>query len=125
MLKFCYVPAARYLRCLFQWHFWLFLLRPLTVITKQPRQVVRAINPSIFLRCLWAKHRFYCYDHYTSLSCDFSTGKQGKNLRNGNKKLLRQRMVLITKAESFIAQAALNARSAKPYFFAPKLTVPY
>jgi hypothetical protein len=59
------------------------------------------------------------------LSCDLSTGKQGKNLRNGNKKLLRQRMVLITKAESFIAQAALNARSAKPYFFAPKLTVPY
>jgi hypothetical protein len=59
------------------------------------------------------------------MSCNFSTEKQGNNLRNGNKELLRQRMVLITTAKSFIAQAALDARSAKPYFFAPKLTVPY
>ncbi len=30
-----------------------FLLQPLTVLTRQARQVVRAINQSIFLRCLW------------------------------------------------------------------------
>ncbi len=30
-----------------------FLLRSLTVLIRQTRQVVRAINQSIFLRCLW------------------------------------------------------------------------
>jgi hypothetical protein len=48
---FCYVPAtsAAYSRLLF----FLFLLRPLTVLMKQTRQAVRAVKPSIFLRCLW------------------------------------------------------------------------
>jgi len=32
------------------------LLRPLTVLMKQTRQVVRAIKQSIFLRCPWAKY---------------------------------------------------------------------
>ncbi len=32
-----------------------FLLRPLTVLMKQTRQVVRAAKQSILLRCLWWK----------------------------------------------------------------------
>jgi len=31
------------------------LLRPLTVLMKQTRQAVRAVKPSIVLRCLWDK----------------------------------------------------------------------
>jgi hypothetical protein len=48
VLKVCYVPAtsAGLPRLLF-------LLRPLTVLMKQTRQVVRAIGQSILLRCLW------------------------------------------------------------------------
>jgi hypothetical protein len=34
----------------------LFLLRPLTVVMKQTRKVVHAIELSILLRCLWVKH---------------------------------------------------------------------
>ncbi len=51
LLKFCYVPAtsAACNRLLF----FLFLLRLLTVLMKQTRQVVRTIKQSIFLRCLW------------------------------------------------------------------------
>ncbi len=32
------------------------LPKPLTVLTRQTRQVVRVINQSIFLRCLWIHH---------------------------------------------------------------------
>ena len=49
LLKVCYVPAnsAGLNRLLF------FLLRPFTVLMKQTRQAVLAINQSILLRCLW------------------------------------------------------------------------
>ncbi len=39
----------------------LFLLQPLKVLMRQTRQAVRAINQSIFLRCLWV-----CYVPATS-----------------------------------------------------------
>jgi len=47
LLKFCYVPAtsAAHNRLLF----FLFLLRPFTVLMKQTRQAVRAVKQSIFL----------------------------------------------------------------------------
>ncbi len=47
LLKFCYVPAtsSAYNRLLF----FLFLLRPFTVLMKQTRQAVHAIKQSIFL----------------------------------------------------------------------------
>jgi len=49
LLKFCYVPptSATSFKA-----FLAFLLQPLTVLMRQTRQAVRAINPSIFLRCL-------------------------------------------------------------------------
>ncbi len=34
-------------------HFWLFSLQPKTVLMRQTRQTVHAINQPIFLRCLW------------------------------------------------------------------------
>jgi hypothetical protein len=46
LLKVCYVPATS------ASHPRLFLLRPLTVLMKQTRQAVHAINQSILLRCL-------------------------------------------------------------------------
>jgi hypothetical protein len=47
LLKFCYVPAtsAAHNRLLF----FLFLLRPFTVLMKQTRQAVRSVKQSIFL----------------------------------------------------------------------------
>ncbi len=50
MLKFCYVPAAALPLPP------AFLQRPLTLLTKQTRLVVCAINQSIFLRCLWSNY---------------------------------------------------------------------
>jgi hypothetical protein len=52
LLKVCYVPAtsASLPRLLF-------LLRPLTVLMKQTRQVVCDIKQSILLRCLCLYHR--------------------------------------------------------------------
>ena len=52
LLKFCYVPATSAARN--RLLFFLFLLRPFTVLMKQTRQVVRAIKLSIFFRCLCA-----------------------------------------------------------------------
>jgi hypothetical protein len=46
LLKVCYVPATSST-------FKAFLLWPLTVLTRQTRLAVRALNQSIFLRCLW------------------------------------------------------------------------
>ncbi len=48
-LKVCYVPVTS---AGLPWL--LFLMRPLTVLMKQTRQVGRAIKQSIFLRCLWS-----------------------------------------------------------------------
>ncbi len=39
--------------------FFAFLLRPVTVVIRQTRQAVRAINQSIFLRCLWGFLTYY------------------------------------------------------------------
>ena len=36
-----------------QRHFWLFWLQPITVLMRQTRQAVCAINQSIFVWCLW------------------------------------------------------------------------
>ncbi len=47
LLKFCYVPATSTGRNSLL--FFLFLLRPFTVLMKQTRQAVRAIKQSIFL----------------------------------------------------------------------------
>jgi hypothetical protein len=48
LLKVCYVPATSAgLNRL------LFLLRPLTVVMKQTRQVVHAIKQSVLLSCTW------------------------------------------------------------------------
>ncbi len=46
LLKFCYVPAAS---AAFSKAFW---QQPITVLTRQTRQAVLAINQSIFLRFL-------------------------------------------------------------------------
>jgi hypothetical protein len=51
LLKFCYVPATSTASSS---SFKGILRQPLTVITRQMRQAVHAINQSIFLRCLWA-----------------------------------------------------------------------
>ncbi len=73
---FCYVPAsiATYSKT-----FWLFSLRPITVLMRQTRQAVRAINQSIFLRCLWnqlsAVHNNICglyYKHVMTIIYDCS-----------------------------------------------------
>jgi hypothetical protein len=54
LLKVCYVPtpSANFKRQSF-FFFFIFLLRPLTVLMKQTRQAVRAIKQSILLSCLW------------------------------------------------------------------------
>ncbi len=51
LVMVCYVPttSATFLA------FFSFLLQLLTVLMRQTRQVVRAINWCIFLRCLWYK----------------------------------------------------------------------
>ncbi len=43
-----------------------FLQQPLTVLNRQTRQVVRAINQSVFLRCLWIEHRYLRKEDCTS-----------------------------------------------------------
>ncbi len=48
LLKVCYASATSTRLPML-----LFLLRPLTELTKQTRQVVCAVKQSIFLRCLW------------------------------------------------------------------------
>jgi hypothetical protein len=47
LFKVCYVPTTSTA------FFLSFLLRPLTVLMRQTRQMVRTINQSIFHRCLW------------------------------------------------------------------------
>jgi len=47
LLKFCYVPATSTASSKG------ILWQPLTVLTRQTSQAVRAIDQSIFLRCLW------------------------------------------------------------------------
>ncbi len=54
LLMDCYVPATS---TTFLAFFCFFLLRPLTVLMKQTRQVVRAVKQSILHRCLWLIHR--------------------------------------------------------------------
>jgi hypothetical protein len=57
-----------------------FLLQPQTVPTRQTRQAVRAINQSIFLRCLWINQSWVvlcqttnifvqCFKTFLALSC--------------------------------------------------------
>jgi hypothetical protein len=55
LLKFCYVPAtsAAHNRLLF----FLFLLRPFTVLMKQTRQAVCTAKQSIFLNVYGIQHR--------------------------------------------------------------------
>ncbi len=48
LLKVRYVPATSTTFLVF----FIFFLQPLTVLMRQSRQLVRAINQSIFLRCL-------------------------------------------------------------------------
>ncbi len=52
--KVCYVPVTS--AGLNGLLFFSFLLRPLTVLMKQTRQVVGAVKQSILLRCQWAVH---------------------------------------------------------------------
>ncbi len=64
LLKFCYVPATSATSSkAFLASFLFFLLRPLTVLMKQTRQVLCTIKQSILLRCLWCnstRHKLLC-----------------------------------------------------------------
>ncbi len=62
LLKVCYVPTTS--TGLKRLCFFL-LLRPLTVLMKQTRQVVRAIKQSTSLRCLWPQR---LYSHFENLT---------------------------------------------------------
>ena len=55
LLKVSYVPATSVASS--KGFSKAFFLRPLTVLMRPTRQVVRAINQSIFLRCLWPRLR--------------------------------------------------------------------
>ena len=64
LLKFCYVPATS---AAHNWLlFFLFLLRPFTVLMKQTRQVVCAVKQSIFLRCLWFRSSYSWHKKLTT-----------------------------------------------------------
>ncbi len=66
LLKVCYVPTtstglARLL----------FLLQSFTVLMRQTRQVVRIINQSILLRCLWSGHKYITLFITLHFLCNF------------------------------------------------------
>ncbi len=73
LLKVCYVPATSAGLPRLSFFFFLFLLRPLTVLMKQTRQVVRAIKQSILLRCLCLSHRYLSVSDYFAYSACFPT----------------------------------------------------
>jgi hypothetical protein len=66
LLKVCYVPTTSTPFGPFS----LFLLQPLTVLMRQTRQAVCAINQSIFLRCLWSRYITQITSTYSKCSLD-------------------------------------------------------
>jgi len=71
LLKFCYVPATSTTSSKALLAFFIFWLWPITVLKRQPRQAVHAVDQSIFLRCLWIGYKTLFKAAMETSNCPF------------------------------------------------------